>query len=988
MNEKSFMKTLILVFLFLGITVNATEKKEVILGQDIALSEFLEEISKTHEVFFTYNPIVISGAKLNPEEYRYNTLAKIITKLEIKTKFDFEYLGNKYYVVHPKKVKRVAVKKVSTIDISKFRTINDLSILQNSVTGKVVDQDGIALAGVNVIEKGTSNGTTTDFDGNYEITVGSDATLVFSYIGFGSVEENVNGRSTIDVKLVEGVQLDEFIVVGSRSPKRTSTDTAVPVDVIDVADVATQSGRIEINQLLQFAAPSFNANKQSGADGADHVDPATLRGLGPDQTLVLVNGKRRHQSSLINLFGTRGRGNSGTDLNTIPTTAIKRIEILRDGAAAQYGSDAIAGVINIVLNDKVGEVTGSVSYGAFNTNADGDFPDGTPNTDGNRLDVDRDGNQIGDDQSLDGGSVRVAANYGVALGEEGGFANFTTEYISKNKTLRPGFDFRRGFGEAALDGFNWIVNAAIPISENTELYAFGGRNFRDTDAFAFTRNGGERVVESIFPNGFTPRITSTIIDNSISAGVRTELKGGWNADISHTWGRNNFHYFIQGTLNASLEEASPTDFDAGGHTLSQNTTNLDFSRYFDDALEGINLAFGLEYRTENFTIFAGEEGSFGTFDENGILITDPSTQTQPTILIDGEEVARPGGSQGFPGYSPANEVDRSRSNISLYADSEFDFTETFLVSAAARFENYSDFGSTLNGKLAARLKVSDNINIRGSVSTGFRAPSLAQVFFNLRFTDFQGGVASETLLSPNNSPVTAAFGIGQLQEETAFNTGLGLTANFGSFSATVDGYLINVDDRIVLTGTFDASNLGLNVSEAQFFANGVDTQSVGLDVVLSWSKRWDDSKFSATVAGNINNLTIDEVNNRDLDEDTFFGARERAFLLASAPDSKFVANLGYEKNKFNAALSATRYSSITLIDFAGTEDFYSAKTSTDLNVGYKLSENLNLSVGGNNIFNVYPDQQSDFETESGGYWDAVQLGFSGAFYYARIGFNF
>jgi len=989
MNGKSPIKALVLIFLFLGITVNATAKKEAITSeQAIPLADFLEEISKTHEVFFTYNPVVISGVKLNPKEYRYNTLGKIITKLEVKTKFDFEYLGNKYYVVHPKKVKRAALQKVSALNAPKFSTVTDLSILQNTVTGKVVDQDGIALAGVNVVEKGSSNGATTDFDGNYEITVGSDATLVFSYIGFGTVEENVNNRSTIDVKLVEGVQLDEFVVVGSRSPKRTSTDTAVPVDVIDVADVTTQSGRIEINELLQFAAPSFNANKQSGADGADHIDPATLRGLGPDQTLVLVNGKRRHQSSLINIFGTRGRGNSGTDLNTIPATAIKRIEILRDGAAAQYGSDAIAGVINIVLNDNVGKVTGLVSYGAYNTNADGDFPDGTPNTDGNRLDVDRDGNQIGDDQSLDGGSVKVAANYGVALGKEGGFANFTTEYISKNKTLRPGFDFRRGFGEAAIDGFNFMINAAIPVSENTELYAFGGRNYRDTDAFAFTRNGGERVVTSIYPNGFTPRITSTIIDNSVSVGVRTEFKGGWKADISNTYGKNNFHYFIQGTLNASLEDASPTDFDAGGHSLSQNTTNLDFSKYYDDALEGINLAFGLEYRTENFTIFAGEEGSYGTFDTNGLLITNPAIQTQPTVLIDGEDVPRPGGSQGFPGYSPANEVDRSRSNLSLYADSEFDLSETFLVSAAARFENYSDFGSTLNGKLAARLKVSDNINIRGSVSTGFRAPSLAQIYYNLRFTDFQGGVASETLLSPNNSPVTQAFGIEQLEEETAFNAGLGFTANFGNFSATVDGYLINVDDRIVLTGTFDASNLGINVAEAQFFANGVDTQNVGLDVVLSWAKRWDDSKFSATLAGNINDMEIDEVKNGNLDADTFFGPRERAFLLASAPDSKFALNLGYEKDKFNVGLSATRFSSITLIDFAGTEDVYDSKTTTDLNVGYELSENLKLSIGGNNIFNIYPDQQSDFETESGGYWDSVQMGFGGAFYYARLGFTF
>ncbi|WP_239524910.1 TonB-dependent receptor [Leptobacterium flavescens] len=853
------------------------------------------------------------------------------------------------------------------------------------VSGKVVDQEGAPIAGVNVVEKGTSNGTTTDFDGNYSISVGDNATLVFSYVGYESQEIQVNNRSTVNVTLISGLQLDEIQLVGSRSPKRTSTDTAVPVDVINVSGVVTQSGKIEVNELLQYAAPSFNANKQSGADGADHIDPATLRGLGPDQTLVLINGKRRHSSSLINIFGTRGRGNSGTDLNAIPASAIKRIEILRDGAAAQYGSDAIAGVINIVLKDNVEQFSGSISYGFYNANAQGDFPNGTPNTDGNRLDTDRDGNAIGDDQNFDGGSLKITANYGVGIGE-GGYANFTTEYISKNKTLRPGFDFRRGFGEAAIDGFNFFVNAAIPLSERTEVYAFGGRNYRDTDAFAFTRNNPtERNVLSIYPNGFTPRITSNIIDNSASVGVRTETNSGWKIDINNTYGKNTFHYFILGTLNASLEESSPTDFDAGGHSLSQNTTGIDFSKYFDDVFEGMNLAFGLEYRTENFIIFAGEEGSYGTFDTNGILITDPANQTQPTDPETGE--LRPGGSQGFPGYSPANEVDRNRTNFSLYADAEFDFTETFLLGAAVRFEEYSDFGSTLNGKLAARLKASDNFNIRGSVSTGFRAPSLAQIYYNLRFTDFQGGVATETLLSPNNSPVTQSFGISQLKEEKAFNASLGFTATFGDFNATIDGYFVDVQDRIVLTGTFAAPQIP-NVNEAQFFANGADTRTTGLDIVLSWRKQLDNATLTASLIGNINDMKIESINNGNLDEDTFFGPRERAFLLASAPDSKFGLNLGYTEEKFSAALAATRFSEIVLIDFAGTEDVYDPKFTFDLNLGYNLSESLRVSIGGNNIFNEYPSQQNDGETESGGYWDAVQMGFGGAFYYARLGFDF
>ncbi len=879
----------------------------------------------------------------------------------------------------------------------------NFSFAQN-VTGLVTDASGTPIAGVNVVEKGTANGVVTDFDGKYSIAVDGNATLVFSYVGSNTQEIAVNNRTTINVTLEDGVSLDEVVLVGSRSPKRTSVDTAVAIDVIDVSEVTTQVGKVEINELLQYAAPSFNANKQSGSDGADHIDPASLRGLGPDQTLVLINGKRRHQSSLINIFGTRGRGNTGTDLNAIPASAIKRIEILRDGASAQYGSDAIAGVINIVLKDNVDEFSGSVNYGFYSTNADVDtsaFGEyGAWNTDGYRLDTERDGNAIGKDKNFDGGSVKVTANYGFKIGEKGGYANFTTEYLSKNKTLRPAFDFRKGFGEAAIDGFNFFGNMAIPVSDKTEVYAFGGRNYRDTDAYAFTRNGGERVVESIYPDGFTPRITSNIIDNSISAGVRTETGSGWKVDISNTWGKNFFHYYIKGTLNASLEDVSPTDFDAGGHSLSQNTVNLDFSKYYDNILSGMNLAFGAEYRTENFIIFAGEEGSYGTYTEDGLLITDPSTQTQAE---DDFGNPRPGGSQGFPGYSPANEVDRSRSNLSLYADAEFDLSEKFLLSAAARFENFSDFGSTLNGKLAARLKASDNVNIRGSLSTGFRAPSLAQIYYNLKFTNFVGGQALESLLSPNNSPVTASFGIGPLKEEKAFNAALGFTAKFGQFTATIDGYYIAVKDRIVLTGNFDAPQIP-NVEAAQFFANGADTKTTGLDVILSWKTNiGEDSSFGATFLGNFNDMKIDKVLNGSLDEQTFFGERDKAFLLASAPDSKLSLNLNYNKNWFDAGLTFTRFSEVQLLDFQMFEDpadyggfnqqiiaatdTYEAKMVTDLNLGFRLSENLKLNAGSNNLFNVYPDQQDDW-TEGGGYWDSVQMGFGGAYYYLKMNYKF
>jgi iron complex outermembrane receptor protein len=783
-------------------------------------------------------------------------------------------------------------------------------------------------------------------------------------------------------------ELQEVQIVGSRNTKRTVVNSAVPIDIINMKDLTTQSGKIEINQLLQYIAPSFNANKQSGSDGADHVDPASLRGMGPDQTLVLINGKRRHQSSLVTLYGTRGRGNTGTDLNAIPASSIKRIEILRDGAAAQYGSDAIAGVINIVLNDNVNELTGAITYGAFNTNAQGDFLPGTANTANYTLDQNGNGNSYTKRKAFDGNTVKFALNYGVAVGENGGFINFTTEYFTKEKVLRPGFDFRKGFGEASMDSYNFSVNSVIPISKRTKFYAFGGNNFRDTDAYAFTRNSGNaNVVESFYPGGYTPRITSIVLDNSMTTGVTTETDNGWKIDISNTYGKNLFHYTIKGTMNPSLLMASPTEFDAGGHSLAQNVSNFDFSKNYDTVLGGMNLAFGAEFRTENFIVFAGQEASYTTYDVNGHPITNPATQSPPIDPISGDP--RPGSSQGFPGYSPSNAVDKSRSNLSLYVDTEFDINNRLMLSGAIRYEKYSDFGSTTNGKFASRLKLSDHVNLRGSVSTGFRAPSLAQSYYGLHFTNINAAGATEILLSPNDSPVTRSFGIQKLRQETALNSSLGITATFNNFTATVDGYMIKVKDRIVLTSYFDASSQGLGVDQAQFFANAADTKTLGLDIVLAWKKKIDNSTYGITLVGNINDMKIEKVKNGNLDAETFFGKREQAFLLASAPKNKFALNLNYAKNKFDAGLAFTHFSKVVLIDYAGLDNVYDARVNTDLTLGYKMTNHLKLTVGSNNLFNVYPTKQDESgNTEAGGYWDAVQMGFNGAYYYARLGFNF
>jgi len=870
-------------------------------------------------------------------------------------------------------------------------TLFSFTVVQaQSVTGTVTDSNGIPLIGVNISEKGTSSGTITDIDGNFTLyTKTQNPVLEFSYTGFVNQIVSVDGNTNMRVSMIEGVTIGEVQVVGSRSYKRSATDSPVAIDVIDVADIANTTGKVDINQIMQYSAPSFNATKQSGSDGADHIDPASLRGLGPDQTLVLVNGKRRHQSSLVNVFGTRGRGNSGTDLAAIPASSIKRIEVLRDGASAQYGSDAIAGVINIVLKDQTEGVTGGITYGAYSTAVgatyEDEYGDALFNVDGKNRVLDPDG-----DKSYDGNTTRVDLNYGAKLGNTGGYANFTAEYLTKDRTLRPGFSWRKGYGSAAVDQFQFMVNAAMPLGDKTEAYAFGGKGNRATDAFAFSRSapgadGDSRAVPSLYPNGFTPHITSDIVDNSATVGMRHDFDNGWKSDFSHSFGKNNFHYFITGSNNASLGASSPTDFDAGGHSLAMNVTAMDFSRYYD-------------------VIFAGEEASYANYDVNGVPITDPSTQS-PFLNEFGQQPS--GGSQGFPGYSPSNEVDRNRSNIGFYTDVELNATKEFLIGGALRYENYSDFGNTFNYKLASRYKVMDGLSVRASVSSGFRAPSLAQIHYNLLFNNIVGNSSLRTLLASNTSTVAKSFGIESLKEETAQNLAVGFTYSKSGLTATVDAYLISVDDRIILTDVFDASSLGVGADAAQFFANGVDTKTSGVDIVLNYKHYLSDqiNSISAGIAANFNNTEIESINSGNLNRYTFFGPFSEAYLEAAAPDYKIAVNLGSNYGKFDVNLNYTLFSEVILQDFQWVDspatdettatalrevatDVYEGAGTLDLSLGYELNENFKLTIGSNNLLNTYPTPQFDGWTDQGGFNDSVQMGSDGAYYFGRIGFRF
>jgi iron complex outermembrane receptor protein len=956
----------------------------------VKLTDFLSKLSEEYKIFFTYDTKLLQDKFIDTSNFKTTNIAIIINRLRTLTNLHYDNLGNNYYVIYNDSDKGKAAlqnAKDNLIDFQPLDTILLKNVKNYTLNGRVIDILGNSLFGASVVLKNTTKGTITNINGNFSLIIEpGNKVLTISFIGYTTRDYYLQDKKQVTIILEQGEYLDEVQVVGSRNTNRTAVDTPSAIDVINIENATDKSGQLEINQLLQYIIPSFNASKQSGADGADHVDPATLRGLGPDQTLVLINGKRRHQSSLVNLYGTRGRGNSGTDLNAIPIAAIKKIEVLRDGASAQYGSDAIAGVINIVLKDNIDAFTGNITYGLFNANANANFTNPTSGVDGN--------------------TIKLSGNYGMKISKKG-FLNLTTEVLSKDNTLRPGADFRKKYGGAGLDQYSFFINSETPLNNKLNFYINGGYSYRDSESYAFTRNADSpRNIIEIYPNGFDPLITATINDQSLSTGIKTKFSG-WNIDINNTYGSNNFHYFIKETLNATLEEKSPTSFDAGGHILRQNTTSADFTKYYSKILKGINIAFGTEFRIENYKIFTGDVGSYAAFDVNGNIV-DQNTAPDDLVMLNG--VSRPGGSQGFPGYSIDNEVDRTRSNLAAYIDTEFDFTDKFMVGFAGRYEKYSDFGNTFNTKFSTIYKATENFNVRSSFSTGFRAPSLAQIYYNLKFTNFIGSVPSESLLVPNDSPITRDFNIGSLIEERAINASFGFTAKIKNFNATVDGYLVNIKDRIILTGNFDATGFDADINDVQFFANGVDTNTLGLDIIFTWHKDFGKNILNLSFAGNINEMSIEKIKNRDLDQETFFGTRDQFFLLASAPKSKFNFNLNFKHKKVTANLSLTRFSKIELVDwqiiqptqsedpsssfvneqdrFNKAKDIYNAKLTTDINTSYAISDKITLRAGANNLFNIYPTIQQNKWTDGGGYWDAVQMGTNGSFYYSRLTYKF
>jgi iron complex outermembrane receptor protein len=789
--------------------------------------------------------------------------------------------------------------------------------------------------------------------------------IIFSY-----------GQDTINKEK----KIEDVVLIGSRNKKRTVVNSAVPVDVIEVKQLSQSTGQVEINQLLQFSAPSFNSNKQSGSDGSDAVDPASLRGLGPDQTLLLVNGKRYHQSSLVNLFGTRGRGNTGSDLNTIPVAAIKRIEVLRDGASAQYGSDAIAGVINVVLNDRNKGTEVNAFYGLNVFKSPGNH-------------------DVVSDRKLDGNTLDVSLNTGTSIGKKGGFINLTFDFINKDYAIRNAKPdqynaSRQRYGDAAAKNMYAFLNTEIPLTEKVKFYNNSGFSYRNTKSYAWTRSAdADGNILEVYPNGFNPVEDTKITDFTFNNGLKFKL-ANWDLDFYNAFGNNNFSYDITHTINATLGANSPTSFNAGGHSLLQNTTGISATKNYN-VLEGLNIALGTEYRYEKFNINKGEEASYAAYDINGNIVT-ASTPQNLLVINPASGNVRPGGSQGFPGYS--TDLGKSRTNYAAYIDAELDVTKSWMISGAARYENYSDFGSTLNGKFATRYAFTPEFALRGSVSTGFRAPSLVQKYYSLQFTNFQEKDLVTIQLGSNDSALAKNAGISNLTEEKSVNASAGFTYNKGKFTATVDGYMVNVKDRIVLTGYFSEAEIpSLPVTYAQFFANAVDTKTKGVDIILTYADNIGSGKLTATLAGNFNDMKISKVNAPTSLaglESIFLSEREKAFILASSPKSKINLNLNYKINKLTTNLQLVRFDKVRLIGYGGDTDYqdYGAKVTTDLSFGYDFSNKFSWVLGGKNIFNRYPTLQyahvSDGNTESGGIFDPVQMGFAGRQIYTMLTYKF
>lgn len=862
---------------------------------------------------------------------------------------------------------------------------------QRTITGLVTSaEDQLPLPGVSISVKGLDGTASTAKDGTFKIPVKNGRYLVISYIGYQTKEVEIGTATKLNISLDQADNnLNELQIVGSRNANRTKLNSPVPVDVIDLKTLQQYSPQASVTQLLQYVSPSFNSSVSGGGDAASATSTVQLKGLGVDQVLVLVNGKRRHKSSNIS-WGGLGNGATGYDLNSIPVGAIDRIEILRDGAAAQYGSDAIAGVINIVLKSNVDELTVSTIES-----------------------VRRRG---------DGLTTRTNANLGIKLGTKG-FFNVTGEYATQAVSLPVGknsdgvyigpaygggantrgfdqiytkeiddailaargidrhyFD-QRGSTNKSIDGL-LSYNAAIPLKDGFEIYSFGGISHRNSQFTAVYRLPGwtERNNTFIYPDGFLPAMDNIITDQSFALGAKGKLKE-WNVDISNVFGRNAFDNVISNSLNASLGQRTPRKFNAGSYNASQNSGSIDFTRKFDKVLSGLNVAFGGQYRVETYQIKAGEESSYSKGDLSTIYDVEYTTGGIPYFSNAGSTPLNglSPGSQIHAGFRPSNEVDVKRSISAAYADLELNVTSKWLVSGAFRVENYSDFGSVSTYKAATRYGFAKWLAVRGAFNTGFRAPDLAQFYYTETSTTFQNGVAIDQVTANNVNPATKALGIPALQPERSKGYSAGITSQpIQNIELTLDAYQIDIRDRVGNTGRFSATdpNLPADVRalfvqtgtvQAKFFYNSFSTRTKGIEFTGSYKFLLPNGANAAFLAGgNFQKTTLTQVNTpKGLEAYRYiiFDESEKARVTSNIPATKITLQGTYNIKKLNLLLRSVYFGSVTTVsqlnaNFPKPDYYYQTYSPiwvTDISAGYRITPVLQATVGVNNVFNVLGD---------------------------------
>lgn len=864
---------------------------------------------------------------------------------------------------------------------------------QTKITGSVKDATGEPLPGANVLVKGTTNGTTTDFDGNYSLSANPQSVLVVSFSGFETKEVSVNGRRTINIVLKEGLELEEVVVTGNRSKPRTILDSAVPIDNIGVKELET-TGQSTIDQMLTYSVPSYNSSNQTISDATAHFDPADLRGLGPSRTLVLVNGKRKNQSALVYVNDTPGKGEVGTDMKSIPTAAIKRVEVLRDGASAQYGSDAIAGVVNIILKKDVDitevNLKGGVTKEGDGLNYGADVNHTFTFGDGGFVNATLSGYH--QDYTNRAGTPGGDGLFGVVFKDDA-ILNGTLPWLQKNP------DLGMIVGQPQMTKGDLFVNAEYPLNDNTKIYAFGGYNMRKGKSFALYRtpywvSDPHNLLHPAGTEyqGFQPTFETDIRDVLFTVGSTFKL-GGFNADLSVNYGSNSVDYTVGNTLNPAWGANSPTNFDVGAYGFSNIVGNFDLSRSFGD----VSIGLGMEARQERFEVTAGQKESYEGLTPGSV-----------------------GVAQSFPGLQPKNALNKDRTNVGAYATLDWDVSEKFLLGGAIRYENYSDFGGNFSWKLNSRYKINEAGTLRASYSTGFRAPSLHQVYFSNTQTLVldDGTIGEEATFRNDDSKINGENGLGvaDLFAETSKNFSVGITVKGTSnLTFSLDYYNVKVNDRVLFTGKLgrkdDNGNENADVAKLlddnkvknfKFFLNAINTITQGFDLTLRQKNiELGSGKLGLNASLNINETKLDGAVKTPTKlanyKDKIFNRKEQSRIVSARPNTKFLYGATYEIDKFNVALNNTYFGEVTWQHAADpTKDqTFTGKTITDLSMGYKFSDKVSLSVTVNNLFDVYPDEidtKGDFSTDLGGRfkypWEVNQFGFNGTTFKAGLKIKF